>query len=77
MSDENIHIEKGVPLPAKRRKPSHRYPFAQMEIGDSFTTSASSVRGAMHAYASRRKELGIHFTVEKQPDGRFRVWRER
>jgi hypothetical protein len=38
-----IKIEKGVPIPA-RPKRADKYPFAQMEVGDSFAIPSSEFR---------------------------------
>ena len=75
MRTHDFVIEKNIPLPQKRRRPS-RYPFADMNVGDSFLTSNTSVRGSMIAYAKRHKSMGLRFIAETQADGRIRVWRE-
>lgn len=75
MRSTDFVIEKGVPLPQKRRRPS-RYPFADMNVGDSFVTSNKSVRGAMIAYAKRHPKKCLRFIAEAQETGNIRVWRE-
>lgn len=62
-------IEKNVPLP-------QRYPFAQMEIGDSFAVPENVSRTAVSIAAHRHgKEHGTKFTVRMMPDRSFRCWR--
>jgi hypothetical protein len=74
-----ITIDKGIPVPTMRIRPS-KYPWADMDVGDSFLVeataeemkarSASISRGATAA----AKQLGRKFTVRKV-DGGVRVWR--
>lgn len=69
--DNDIKIEKGIPLPA-RLNSTNRFPFKDMEIGDSFETDFNSIV----AYASRAgKTLNMRFIARKQDNGRWRVWR--
>lgn len=71
-------IEKGVPLPASRARSS--YPFADMNIGDSFLVSAgaddmakqsSKVAVAARNYGKRSERK---FAIRKV-EGGARVWR--
>lgn len=71
-------IEKGVPKPSSRKL--RIYPFAEMEIGDSFfiplsdaTTSQmpTQVRNAAIAFGHRH---GRKFSVYTE-EGGYRVWR--
>jgi hypothetical protein len=69
---EAVRIEKGVPLPRAHR--SSKYPWRQMEVGDSFFAAGvlrSSLR--QQAYAVGRK-IGRKFAV-RQVEGGTRVWR--
>lgn len=66
-------IEKDVPIPGGF---CYRYPFKQMEIGDSFLigndeTMASRVRSAGCNYSKKHNKK---FTVRKCLDG-YRIWR--
>lgn len=71
-------VEKNVPMPkdAKRgRKP--KYPFALMEVGDSFEFSFSEVSprtisSAVSYYGSRHKK---YFSVRTISKTKGRVWR--
>lgn len=76
---DEIAIESGVPLPTKETKKS-RYPFARMNVGDSFliegaknssSYEAMRVRSAASHYARRD---GKKFTV-RVVEGGIRVWR--
>ncbi len=74
-----ITIDKGVPVPPPRTRAS-KYPWAEMEVGDSFfveataeemkSRSANLSRGA----TTIAKQLGCRFTVRKVTGG-VRVWR--
>lgn len=59
-----ITIEKDVPLPAK-------YPFAAMEVGDSFTTNNHTAVAAASSYGRRN---GMKFASRKNGSG-YRIWR--
>ena len=76
-------IEHGIPVPPvtrvllgpKRRK----YPLNELAVGTSFLTEPGErgVVGASSAYSHvmRKKGETVRFSVRKQPDGRYRVWR--
>ena len=62
-------IERGVPVP---RRPGKSYPFAQMQVGDSFTVPATEV-GRLRVYASRFGDYnGMQFSVQRAS---CRCWR--
>lgn len=79
-------IEKNIPLPKRTREP--KYPFAQMEVGDSFAvevafeelmpkvlrrmTAAKTVAAAL--LRTQRKDK-TSFVVAEVPEG-VRVWRK-
>ena len=67
-------IEKGVPVP-QRKAPPPKYPFARLEIGDSFEAPPIHAKGAQSA-ASRYKKAnpGWDFVARKTQDG-ARIWR--
>lgn len=71
-----IEIDRDVPLPAIRRgRPKLLYPWAQMEIGDSFWAPKRSV---ICIATARRKRHGEEYTTRREDhDGvrGFRVWR--
>lgn len=67
-------IDKNVPMPKGVRGPGKtKYPWREMEVGDSFLLPASlASRGIVGAsnnrYAPRR------FAIRKTPEG-YRIWR--
>ena len=63
-------IEKGVPLQASVRPT--KFPFKQMEVGDSFVVESQSARISV---IQRAKVLGYFVTSRKQLDGTYRIWR--
>lgn len=63
-----IVIEKGIPIPNK-------FPFKDMEVGDSFLIPENIPRTTVQVAAARYgKPLGKLFTIRKTPDG-ARCWR--
>lgn len=63
-----IVIEKGIPIPNK-------FPFKDMEVGDSFLIPAGVARSTAQTAAIRYgKPLGKRFTIRKTPEG-DRCWR--
>lgn len=68
MSDPYIKIDIGVPLPDVRI----RYPWKQLNIGDSFFVHSKTDMNAAASQASKR--LGMRFTC-RAVDGGIRVWR--
>lgn len=68
-------IDKSVPIPAKRKGRS-KYPFATMEVGDSFLVDAASRIKTVSALAVYKKKAHPKqkFTVRRVEDG-VRVWR--
>jgi hypothetical protein len=60
-------IDKGVPIP-------NRFPFDQMEVGDSFviTTKRQTASVAARRYGDKH---GMKFITRQMPDGTFRCWR--
>jgi hypothetical protein len=60
-------IEKGVPIPG-------RFPFGEMEMGDSFviTTKRSTAAVAARRYGDKH---GMKFITRQMPDGTIRCWR--
>lgn len=67
-----MEIEKGKAIPKVRR-----YPFAQMDIGDSLffeeLTEVESAQNAGYAYGKAKKN-GFKMTRRKT-DGGYRLWR--
>jgi hypothetical protein len=68
-----MKIEKGIPLPNTRAH--QRWPFREMEVGDSFSVPLGDNRRVRNAAcAFERANPGVKFTVRKL-DGEHRVWR--
>lgn len=65
-------IEKGIPAPYRVRDRA-KYPFAEMEVGDSFLTKEDRTRvsGAASLYGKRH---GRRYSVSMTAEG-LRVWR--
>ena len=68
---ETIKIERGIPIPPKRKRGSRKYPFDQMKIGDSILIGRKSQTSAYH-YRIAHPEF--RFTVRREGKG-FRLWR--
>ena len=71
-------IEKNVPMPEVGPNPkAPKYPWRQMEVGDSFVAPAASQRSicANAKITADRMGNGVQFTTQKQADGSVRVWR--
>lgn len=68
-------VERGVSIP----EPKHdrrSYPFGEMEIGDSFVFEGDRNRiGSAVSYAASRSKDGRKYTVRKESETTFRVWR--
>ncbi len=64
-------IQKGVPIPTS--KIAKRYPFKDMEVGDSFLTDAPQ-QWASAAAIVHGKRVGQKFTTRVE-NGGTRVWR--
>jgi hypothetical protein len=71
-----IEVQKGVPMPADRNGNTRKgkYPWKQMEVGDSFfvPNKSTSAFGANIVVAKR--STGFNFVSRNENDG-VRVWR--
>jgi hypothetical protein len=68
-------IDKGVKMPSDAVKRTPKYPFHEMNVGDSFVASAcltDRLRTAMSAWG---KKLGRKFILRKIGEQVVRVWR--
>jgi hypothetical protein len=68
--EDTVKIEKGVPMPGLGVGRSRKYPWREMEVGDSFVIQKSAYAQAQLA----SKRTGFKFSVRKV-DGAYRVWR--
>ena len=55
-----IKIEKGIPAP-EYTTPRQKYPFTQMDVGDSFFAPVPAVK--LNNASARHKHLGKKFTI--------------
>ena len=67
-----MQIEKNIPLPGDKL-PHAKYPWDEMEVGDSFFANAepSSLRSCARYQAGKK---GHRYTIRKEGEG-TRVWR--
>lgn len=63
-----MKVEKNIPLPAK-------FPFAQMQPGDSFLIEGTKRHTVAVAAIRYGKKHNMKFSTRKQADGSFRCWR--
>ncbi len=64
-----MKIDKQFPIPVK-------YPFAGMQVGDSFAVPPDVKRPAVTVAAMRfARKNGMRFTVRQVADKTFRCWR--
>jgi hypothetical protein len=68
------NIEKNIPQPKERRGRASEFPFAQMDLGDSFLAPDSNLRAMQQNGYHWGKKLGRKFTSAKV-EGGVRVWR--
>lgn len=64
-----FQIERGVPAPRGNRK--IKWPFKNMQVGDSFVARVPN-RQSFYVASSGQ---GMKCAVQKQIDGTYRVWR--
>ena len=67
-----VKIDKDIPFPDGQ--PLHeRYPWRELQIGDSFKYPGGSAYVA--ASLASKRNPGMVFKARKMPDGSYRVWR--
>jgi hypothetical protein len=72
--DEDIRIEKNIPMPVVKKQ--NKYPFAEMEVGDSFFVKGvkeATIRAYSHVQA---RKLNRTYIVRAENEG-VRVWRSK
>ena len=68
-------VDKKVPLPAGYNGPNRRYPFHEMEVGDSFLIPGARVNHGVRATAYHfGRRHNMKFTCRMVDEG-MRVWR--
>jgi hypothetical protein len=74
-----IKINKGIEMPKTTQGRKTVYPFAKMEVGDSFEYPDGILKGSLlwaaKSWAKRNKKKW-DFSV-RTIDGKFRLWRTR
>jgi hypothetical protein len=73
MKNAAISIEKNIPLPVAKKGRTAKYPWGQLEIGDSFLVNASTRSMSVQASAAG-KRFERSFSC-RTVDGGVRVWR--
>ena len=66
----SVGLDKDVPLPEARK----RYPYREMEVGDSFFVEGGGIQNICNQNYRTGKKLGKSFIARKE-DGGVRVWR--
>jgi hypothetical protein len=69
-----IEIDKNIPAPDPSRRGGAKYPWRQMEVGDSFFVADVTTNNLGTAAQQVGKRMGATFTTRKV-DGGARVWR--
>lgn len=67
-----IQIDKNVPLPDTKQ--SSTYPFADMEVGDSFFVEGATPNKLQNAASHWRKKRNMKFAARREANG-TRIWR--
>ena len=78
-----IQLDDGIEIPESYNTPRNKYPFAQMQVGQSFTMSSETydefkkVRAAVSASARSyaAKHAGVKFVIRTVEPNKLRVWR--
>lgn len=75
----SIQIEKGFPIPHKPAlRGQSKYPFAQMDVGDSFVVYLENRKSWSFIFAVvgiESRKTGHKFSTRLLEDGSRRVWR--
>lgn len=81
-TETEIVIEDGVPIPETSYSNKYRLALEIMTVGQSFVLYGKAQRNITHSAAGSMKEMAKKrgqpikkFTIRKQPDNFYRVWR--
>lgn len=66
----NVEVSKDIPMPDLKRK----YPYATMEVGDSFFVTGIKLQLVCNYNYRFSKKLRFKFIARQEDDG-IRVWR--
>lgn len=70
-----IEIEKGIPMPERSKTGRKgKYPFSEMEVGDSFFLDDKTQKSVASTVTSARKKFGFTFAARDEDTG-VRIWR--
>lgn len=68
-------IEKNIPIPNSQTKIGQsKYPFAQMQVGDSILASGPHPERACNSAYQYGKRFAMKFAVRRVENG-YRIWR--
>ena len=70
-----IKIDKHVPIPKDNRGRQSKYPWDQMDVGDSFLVGPDGPRGMRGIASGAGTKRGKKFATRALEDGSVRVWR--
>ena len=65
-------VQANVPLP--KRTKSSKYPWAQMDVFDSFLVPDGNIKSLRTTAYAAGKRMGMKFTASRDGDG-VRIWR--
>lgn len=69
-----IQIDKDLPIPTGGRGRPAKYPWADMEVGDSFLSPDQAPNTMSNVRLKAEKRTGFKFTTRAEGDG-TRIWR--
>lgn len=76
--DTTVLVEKGIPIPEEKRGGKRyrvsKYPWEQMEIGDSFFIPGCDTQQFSSRISVAQLRTGYTFTARTAPEG-VRIWR--
>lgn len=81
MKEAKILVEKNIDYP-KPRGAEQKYPFAEMNAGDSFDAGdydrkkMQSIYGSIYFFLGKKENKKKKFSIRKTKDGKMRVWRK-
>jgi len=67
-------VEKGIPAPKVKKGPPRKYPWLEMEVGDSFFVPGVNYNEFKTQPSNAGKRYGLKYTT-RSVDGGVRVWR--
>lgn len=68
-------IEKGIPIPEART--SSKYPFHEMEVGDSFFVEKAGLQSVYSILTRTNKKHAPKHWISRTVDGGVRIWRDK